>query len=220
MTPSEWAGCEDPDAMLDFLRVRGKLTERKSRLFAVACCRRIWALIPSRVYQDIVDVAERFADGQADWQELRAAEYLAYDEAGIQGEDSALWAASHTAGDCVYFHPYYHFEDTTHFHAAIAAGPAAKESIAQASLLRDIFGNPFRPLPSLGPAQIAWNEGCVVKLATSIYEERDFSVERIGVLADALEEAGVTDEEVLGHLHGPGPHVRGCHVLDLLLARQ
>jgi translation initiation factor IF-1 len=85
-------------------------------------------------------------------------------------------------------------------------------------LLRDIFGP--SPTTSLPAAVLAWNDGCIVKLATGIYEERDFSPQRMGVLADALEEAGVADEEVLGHLRGPGLHCRGCWVVDLLTGRE
>jgi hypothetical protein len=68
---------------------------------------------------------------------------------------------------------------------------------------------------------LAWNEGCVVKLAAGIYQDRDFSQERMGVLGDALEEAGVTDEEVLGHCRGlAAGHVRGCWLVDLLTGRE
>ena len=82
MTESEWLRATDPTAMLAFLRDTGRLTERKARLFAVACCRRIWSLIRPRAYRDLVEVAERFADGQADRHQVREAEQRAYDEAG------------------------------------------------------------------------------------------------------------------------------------------
>jgi hypothetical protein len=59
-----------------------------------------------------------------------------------------------------------------------------------------------------------------MQLATGIYEDRDFSKEKMGVLADALEEAGVSAAEVLGHLRGPGPHCRGCWCVDLVLGRE
>src|SRR5438270_188939 len=79
-----------------------------------------------------------------------------------------------------------------------------------ADLLRDLFGPlPFRPV-TIAPTHLAWDDGCIPKLAAGIYEERDFSQERMGVLADALEEAGLTDQEVLEHLRGEGPHCRGC----------
>jgi hypothetical protein len=70
-----------------------------------------------------------------------------------------------------------------------------------------------------------WNDGCIVKLATAIYEERSLpeghlDILRLGVLADAMEEAGVTDPDILGHLRQQGTvHVRGCFVVDLILGR-
>jgi hypothetical protein len=83
----------------------------------------------------------------------------------------------------------------------------------QCDLLRDVFGNPFRPVAA-DPAWLRWNDRTVVKVARAIYEERAF--ERLPVLADALEDAGCTEEAILAHLRGPGPHVRGCWALDLL----
>src|SRR5262249_3252043 len=93
------------------------------------------------------------------------------------------------------------------------------EREALGDLLRDIF-NPFRPLPPLPPAILALNDSVAVKLAARIYEERDFSCESMGVLADALEEAGCQDADILGHLRSPGPHVRGCWAVDLLLGKE
>ena len=83
-------------------------------------------------------------------------------------------------------------------------------------LLRCVFSNPFRPV-SLAPAWAAWNDRTAVKLAQSIYGERAF--ERLPILADALEEAGCDNEAILAHCRGPGPHVRGCWAVDLLLDR-
>jgi hypothetical protein len=82
-------------------------------------------------------------------------------------------------------------------------------------LVLDVFGNPFRPAWPLGQARPA----AAVAIALGAYEERDFSPARMSVLADALEEAGVTDEDVLRHCRGPAGHVRGCWVLDVLLGR-
>jgi hypothetical protein len=100
----------------------------------------------------------------------------------------------------------------------------AVESTAQCALLRDVFGNPFRPAPVLGPAVPAWNEHTVARLAQRAYEDRHLpdgtlDLTRLAVLADALEEAGVTDALLLEHLRGPGPHVRGCFALDAILGR-
>jgi hypothetical protein len=83
-----------------------------------------------------------------------------------------------------------------------------------AELLREVFGNPFRPV-SISRSVLAWNDGTVVKLARAIYDERAF--DRLPVLADALEEAGCDHADLPGHCRAPGPHVRGCWAVDLLL---
>jgi hypothetical protein len=92
-----------------------------------------------------------------------------------------------------------------------------EEGRAQKALLDEVFGDPFRPA-AVDPLWLAWEGGVVPALAQGIYEERAF--ERLALLADALEEAGCTDAELLGHLRGPGPHTRGCWALDLFLGKQ
>ena len=87
----------------------------------------------------------------------------------------------------------------------------------QAALLRDIIGDPFRPI-SLDPAWLTWHDGLLVSMARRMYDSRDFS--DMPVLADALEEAGCANADILEHLRGPGSHVRGCWVVDALLARE
>jgi hypothetical protein len=107
--------------------------------------------------------------------------------------------------------------------AAEAAG--RREQQAQAALLRDIFGPlPFRPPPPLPPAVLAWNDDTVRRLAQAIYDERQLpagtlDTARLGVLANALLDAGCEDDEVVRHLREPGPHVRGCWVVDVILGK-
>jgi hypothetical protein len=236
MTESEWHNAADPLAMLEFLRANGILSERKARLFAVACWRRIWPLLTDERSRRTVETAERFADGLASAEELKAA----WGEArsaireprweGLTGGTAELWAAA-----CVVEQ-----EGTVALRAARAAAGARaspqdrdkwqaawdQEQKAQAGLLRDLYGpSPFRPL--LIPASVkAWNSGLVVRLARAAYDHRQLPAgtlerERLAVLADALEEAGCTDPDVLGHLREPGAvHVRSCFTLDLLLARE
>jgi hypothetical protein len=104
--------------------------------------------------------------------------------------------------------------------AATAVPDRKGEAAAQATLLRDIFGPVlFRPLPTVAPAVLAWKGGRVIKLAAGVYKDRGFTQVRLDLLADDLEEAGCTGPEILGHLRGPGPHVRGCWVVDLLLGK-
>jgi hypothetical protein len=90
----------------------------------------------------------------------------------------------------------------------------AAEEKHQAALLRHIVGNPFRPV-TIDPSWLAWNEGTVTGVARGIVEQ--WACNRMPILADALEDAGCTNEDILNHCRGPGPHVRGCWVLDLIL---
>jgi hypothetical protein len=101
------------------------------------------------------------------------------------------------------------------------------EARAQCDLLRDIFGNPFRPLPPIRGKRrweeqrlgwMTWKDGIVLKMAEAAYQEIAF--DRLPVLADALEDAGCDFVDLLSHCRGPGPHVRGCWVVDLLLDKK
>jgi hypothetical protein len=83
----------------------------------------------------------------------------------------------------------------------------------EARLLRDVVGNPFRPVA----VELPWLTPVVVSLARELYERP--TVDRMQGLAGALDEAGCSDAELLGHLRGPGPHVRGCFVLGCLLGK-
>jgi hypothetical protein len=91
------------------------------------------------------------------------------------------------------------------------------ESAAHARMVRCLFGDPFAPTPAFESGCLAHNGGIASKLAASINAE--YAFDRLPILADALEDAGCTDAELLGHLRGPGPHVRGCWALDLITGR-
>src|SRR5262249_39052390 len=102
-------------------------------------------------------------------------------------------------------------------------GGTRRHHAATAALLRDIVGNPFRPV-TLGPAWLVCPGGTVLKLAQACYDDRllpsgHLDRERLAVLGDALEEAGCTDAGLLGHLRSPGPHVHGCWGLDAGLGK-
>src|SRR5262249_50850427 len=86
--------------------------------------------------------------------------------------------------------------------------PAMKREMARhASLLREIVGNPFRPV-AVDASWLARNDGAVRRIARTIHDEHAF--DQTPILADALEDAGCADDAILTHLRGPGPHVRGC----------
>lgn len=87
-------------------------------------------------------------------------------------------------------------------------------TLYRAALLREIIGNPYRQ-PVYDRCCGLRNHGAVIRIASTIYEGRRW--EDMPILADALEDAWCEDTDILSHLRGPGPHVRGCWVIDLLL---
>jgi hypothetical protein len=243
MTEAEWLACDHPSPMLDFLR--RKVSDRKLRLFAVACCRLVLHLLHDKQNGTALEVAEAYADDQASRDELVAVysaaaafanapppvvRYCSAAEEAIQHAFSAISYA--TATETAY--PDQEFGEVDHYNAldntrrsadqvarAVAwAGRARPDRIAmqaiECNVLRDIFGNPFR-LASVTPAWRTWNARTVIQLAELIYAERAFA--HLPILADALEEAGCTDAAILDHCRGGGEHVRGCWVVDLLLGK-
>jgi hypothetical protein len=259
MTEAEWLECADPEPMLEFLR--GKESDRKLRLFACACCRRLWTMMVDGSRScAAVEAAERFADGSCSEGELRAAraganrsvteweQWVPYEsadlgsleaaraaveatEVGWLRKQRAAWhAATATAAraeQAAWTSPWELPEaaeaDWKKLPSGLLRQEAARggERVAQASLLRDIFGNPFRPV-AIHPA---WRTPTVVSLAQAAYDERilptgTLEPARLAILADALEEAGCYSADLLNHLRRPGDHVRGCFALDAVLGKQ
>jgi hypothetical protein len=216
VTEAEWLAAINPQPMLEF--IRGRASERKLRLFACACCRRIFDRFPHRLKQSrrVVEVAEQYADGLTDEVMLVLARDAkcpctsAARRGGAQAARAAIVEAVMAAP-----------KETTG--GRVPSSEAARKSqererAVQAALLRDFFGNPFRRTYKVSSSVLAWQERTVAKLASDIYQGRLF--DRLPLLADALEDAGCTDAGLLGHLRGPGPHVRGCWALDLVLAKE
>jgi hypothetical protein len=225
MTEAEWLACTDPKSMLRVLQDRA--SDRKLRLFDCACCRRAWHLLTDPRSRTAVEVAERFVDGAANAQLLSDAFEVACDAVpeslGPVSRDAYLIIhAAEVAAGLAYPAPYYEGGEqygVTDFSARVGEGPEQAdlaEEQAEADLVQDIFGNPFR-LSHIDPAWLAWNDGTVVEMAQTIYDDRAF--DRLSILADALEEAGCTDDDILTHCRGPGPHALGCWVVDLLLGK-
>jgi hypothetical protein len=221
-TEREWLASKDPQPMLYFLRNKG--SDRKLRLFACACSRRIWELFEDPRCFRAIEVAEQFADGLATNAERKAAFSAIPGRSFIQGQTELLLdagrqpakskgidAAMHsfwTATGCLIFETTANLIKTERTTNALFAG-----------FLRDVFGNPFHLLPLI-PRK--WRTPAVLARATAGYDNRILPAgtldrDRLAVLADALEEAGCTDADILNHLRGPGPHVRGCHVIDALI---
>jgi hypothetical protein len=219
MTEAEWLACTDPTPMLEFLR--GKASDRKLRLFACVCCRRIWHLLVDPRSRHAVEVAERYADGQATEEEREMAAEEAW-EVNVTDNDRAGRAANIAAdlpgcewGSAV----------GVSGNAAFAVGRNAggitarqNEQRLQCAVLRDLFGPlPFHPV-AVSPSALAWRAGTIPKLAQATYTHRAF--DRLPELANALEQAGCTNADILGHCRQPGAHVRGCWVVDLLLGKE
>jgi hypothetical protein len=101
--------------------------------------------------------------------------------------------------------------------SAAEAGMVAAARVDVCRVLREVFGQPFRSV-AINPDWLAWGDGTVPKLARRVYDDRRFDL--LPILANALEEAGCTNEDVLTHCHSPGPHVRGCWVVDAVLGRK
>ncbi|HEY7314823.1 MAG TPA: hypothetical protein VH643_36090 [Gemmataceae bacterium] len=212
VTEAEWLACTDPLLMLKSLR--RKSSERKLRHFACACCRDIWHLLTVEHSRTAVEVAERFADGDATRDELEAVWKAASAVAGPPAwaaawasEGAARKAARGAARGAV---------RVVEWQARVTAWEVEVAKAGQAATFREIFGNPFHPI-TLDPAWLTWHDGLIVSMARRMYDSRDFS--DMPVLADALEEAGCTNQDILGHCRSAGEHVRGCWVIDSILGR-
>ncbi|HEY7309024.1 MAG TPA: hypothetical protein VH643_06600 [Gemmataceae bacterium] len=244
-TESEVRACTTPMMLLELLRRRGKLSERKARLFAVACCRRIWPLLIDARSRAAVETAEQLAEefGEEGRRPSRTAALAAGEEAIAQRQGSRWEKAAYAAYHALARSAAEAAERASHF-AAEAKGEeviapllgkkadlaseyrtaVAVESKAQVALLSCLFGDVFHPLPAIDSGSRAWNDGLIVKLAQAAYKEcvlpeGTLERDRLAVLADALEEAGACNSFLMDHLRGPGSHVRGCCVLDAILGK-
>jgi len=215
MTAEQWLTDHDCERMLTYLAEQNG-SRRKLQLFAVACCRSIWHLLTDERSRAVVIAVERQVEGQTTMDEVATAAAAAW-EASSRLENNAQDAADAAAATA---NPPEDIFDYG-FRVAFGAGDAMwvrgkdrdDELARQADLVRDIFGNPFRPVT----ADPSWLTPTVVQLAEHIYADRAF--DQMPILADALQDAGCYNAEILGHCRSDGPHVRGCFVGDLLLGK-
>ncbi len=245
MTEVEWLAASDPTPMLAFLK--SKASDRKLRLFAVSCCRRLWHLLDDDYGRPALESCEQCAEGlmsvddlwalgnkneistNYDLHELIAqrmdiipgavsAAFLAVGlTMGMTGWRQVTTSAERAAGTVARLGmgskaDDFAYEEQEEYEQA-ALPFAAPEKNAQATLLRDIFDNPFR----LASIDSTWLTSDVRILAEGIYRDRAF--DRMPILADALQDAGCDNEGILTHCRSEGPHVRGCWVVDLVLGK-
>jgi hypothetical protein len=225
MTELEWLSCGDPRLLQRSLP--GRISERKARLYACACCRRVEFLLRDVRALRALEVAERYAEGKATSIELLAASRWAdkaKQAAWRRDAERLTYAAVGSACQAWRNVP---LADPELVAAAwVGAKPTTDGTERQlalssqwallAELCREVVGNPFRPV-MIDPMWLQWNDRAIPGLARGIYERGHF--EGLPILGDALEDAGCTDRSLLDHCRGPGPHVRGCWLLDLLTGK-
>jgi hypothetical protein len=226
MTEAEWLEATDPNMvsfsefLSEFLRDKG--SGRKARLFAVACCNRAFELIPDYC-KGVVEMAELVADDRANAEELyeesgQISEYqgLGFGR-GLDAKECASWAAVMVSSkDHVHATAWNAREAIAIHRTEQNSGYIVeqwREAKSQIALLRDIFGNPFRPFLF----DSSWLTSTVTALAQQMYDSRDFSA--MPILADALQDAGCDSADILNHCRQPGEHTRGCWVVDQVTGR-
>lgn len=195
MTEADWLACTDPMPMLEFIRSR--TSDHKLRDLTSACC----LLAGANSLGEHTGPATRLPHPALISTHGQQLVYSFGDVpiSAMPPHDFGMPSPMVLAGIMA--------------QAALCTVPSA----AGVVLLRDIFGNPIRPV-IIDPAWLAWNNGTVVNLAQGIYDERAF--DRMPILADALEDAGCHNDDILLHCRGGGEHVRGCWAVDLLLGKE
>jgi hypothetical protein len=251
MSEGEWLACTDPFKLVEFLEERGTGGRRLWLWTCACARRVWHFLTDERSRKAIEVAeafADGLVDPRQRREAYRAAERASLKLRSVLDRSTPIEGMGDKALHDATLAPYYasiaaervclgrshdHFARHTTWNAvatgmatmgAVIGGPSdAKEAerAVQASVLRCIFGNPFRPI-TLSPA---WQTPAVVALAEAAYGNRimpsgTLDPDRLAVLADALEETGCDNAFLLEPLRGPGSHVRGCAALDSILGRQ
>jgi hypothetical protein len=239
MTEADWLACENPLTALTFIAAR--VPDRKLRLFLCASCARLLDGAPPhrRLFRGYypgsfqkleraLSVVEQFAGGFVGSDALAGARRDAEDsvyvpssidyggESGLDYESAAVVAAAveHPVPEDV-ITASWRAIDSQSARTHEGEGSRRPENARwQAMIFRDVLGNPFRRIIFSS----AWQTETVLSLAQQIYASRHF--DRMPILADALEDAGCTNVDVLQHCRQPGEHVRGCWAVDLILEKQ
>jgi hypothetical protein len=244
MTEQEWLESGDWEALWIYLLHADLQTGRNTLLVVLAPCRRFIHRLRDPRSLHALDICERLADDGENWEEEVRDVYDDALAAAYAEPPGVYCAAACVAGAVCHPEPT-NIGRAAHavpavygYEAAIAAGlisEVGSESEVEkiwshpifqsgvelgkrilADITREIIGNPFRPV-KLNPEWLTWNDGTVRRIAQTIYDERAF--DRLPILADALEDAGCDNADILKHCRSGGEHVRGCWVVDLLLGK-
>ena len=225
MTEEQWTSRANPIRMVEYLK--SAATGRKLRLFATACIR-LFGQYLDGVPTLLLDTFEEYADERAEYDEIVALKESlerltssAFSSSPAQVvwdmlinltqqeryRPNAYWLAREVVSEVGRVEIY--------AQANSECNDEMRRSVSRAAVVvRDIFGNPFRPV-TFAPE---WRADTALAIARGMYESRDFSA--MPILADALQDAGCDSADILDHCRGPGPHVRGCWVVDLVLGKE
>jgi hypothetical protein len=203
MTGAEWLASKNPHAMGKAALKRKRASTRVLRLYVAA----FWSWQSHRLKTpEQQDRLRQRAALVAGWAETDVEPQQAADDRIFVGFNISAPAA---------------------FNATVRAPGQWGNSGAPASeyavwLLREVFGDPFatRRKRKTDPRRgwmfdPSWRTAIAVSLAQQMYDSREFGA--MPILADALQDAGCDNDDILSHCREPGEHVRGCWVLDLVL---
>jgi hypothetical protein len=209
MTGAEWLTCKDPAEMFNALP--DGVSARRLRLFACGCCRQIWHLLTEEDDRRRVEAAERCAEGLISESEMAKVVPVHWGQP-IGGPASQAVRVTHYA-------PYQAARRARAFAIdaiRAAEGPEGRARLwqQQCHLLRELFTHCFVRVV-LPPEWCTWHGGLVPGLVQAIHDEQAW--DRLPILGDALEDLGCSEPSLLAHCREPGPHGRGCWVVEGLL---
>jgi hypothetical protein len=208
VTEAEWMAASDVGAMLAYLNAT--VSERKARLCAICRCRQL-ARFLSKESIKALELSEMVADGLLPGKEFTSPGGTKYSARSFVELLAAVAVQTKGGRGKTVATSILSWVKVSWNYSALSE---ERERTDYCNYLRDFFGNPIR-FTTIDPS---WCIPTVATLAQAIYTEKTF--DRMPILADALEDAGCTDAELLGHLRGPGPHVRGCWAVDLILSKE
>jgi hypothetical protein len=218
VSSAAWGSCTDPGVMLH--AVRGKADDHSLRLFACACVREIFALARDPRSRQAVEVAELFAEGKASAEALDAARKEA-NAAELAVPHAARFAALATTKPDAWIAAWDASWDAAEAVAtprkedgkSIAPIPFDEVRAHQAQLLRALVPPPTPP--AIDPSWLRWNDSTVFRIAQGIREQQRY--QDLPILADALAEAGCTDEAILS-CRVRSPNLKSSWIVDALLS--
>ena len=246
MTEAEWLACTNPQPMLEFLR--RKAGERKVRLFAVACCRRVWLSLEHEEFRDAVLKAESYADGLADRAEMLQAHQKAHaifvklhgkhngpgaalTASGFPGPPKSIWQRIADALDDPWWED--EFDKGDPLAPALVTARSAARAAADLQGERNVLDSPVTIAEHREQTALVHclfgnpfrpRPVCAAWLTRDVRDLADGiyaerAFDRMPLLADALEASGCTNADLTEHCRSTREHARGCWVVDLLLGK-